>query len=210
MKALWLMTFAALAACHSPLSRDPRIASAFAGVDAAPTPLVTAAALATEGDGPRARISAGVEVGAAAGSSASLVAVEGELAVGNHLAVVPRLVHYNYSWEGEGDFTDEATEKGDGTGAGVELRFYPKQALDGIYVGLGAAAFPVNDWEYRDGSYREAGDSTTFTVYASGGYMIRLGEHFSLGPTALVGSFLSDSPETGVFAGIGLRFGIDF
>lgn len=216
MKLLWIVPFAAIAACHSPAPAPAAFpADSVFGEARAPAiraPLAQAPAPSTPPNdaGPRARVSAGIEVGAGAGSFGSLFAVEGEIPVGERIAIVPRILSYSYSWEGEGDFTDDAEEDGDGTGFGAEVRFYPKKVLEGFYVGAGAGVFPLSDWEYRDGGTVETGDSASFTAYGATGYMFEVGDRFSFGPTAILGSYVSDSPESGVYGGVGIRFGINF
>jgi hypothetical protein len=202
-----LSLLAVLAACQSPVTSTPLVSTAFRGAAANSTPATRSA---PAGDRPSARVAAGIEVGAGGDSVGSIVTVEGESPLGDKISIAPRVMRYDYSWEGEGDFTDNAEEDGDGVGIGAEIRFYPQNVLDGFYVGAGAAVFPASDWEYRDGSTVETGDDTSFTAYGSAGYMFNLGERFFIGPTAIVGSYVSDSPESGFYGGVGLRFGINF
>jgi hypothetical protein len=126
--------------------------------------------------------------------------------LGSKLTIAPRIMSYNYSWEDE-------SEDGDGTGIGAELRFYPREDRSGFYIGGGLGWFLNNSWEYTDANSpinNESGDSAAFTVYAGTGYMFRIGQRFVIGPTAILGSYISDSPESGPYAGIGIRFGVNF
>jgi len=160
----------------------------------------------TAGEVPVSQIGVGAEFGAGADATGALFHGEWEFALGERLALAARLLHFTYTWEGEGDFTDDAEEDGEGTGVGAEVRFYPRRAFDGFYVGAGIGLFPIAEWEYTDGSLREEGDDVSFAGHASLGYCIRTGRSFAITPTLIIGSYVSDSPESGPFGGLGLSF----
>ncbi|MBK8974362.1 MAG: hypothetical protein IPM29_00390 [Planctomycetes bacterium] len=115
-------------------------------------------------------------------------------------------MRYDDRSTGGGEHTDDADETGHRTGVGVEARCYPEQSLDGFYVGAGV--FPPTSWDCQDGGYEESGDETAFAVDGSAGYIWMLGDKFSLRPTAIGGSYHTDFPESGAFAGLGVRFGL--
>lgn len=199
-----------LAACetYSPVgSLSPRLPSS--GFDyAVATGAAPARSLAAIGERPRFRLSTGIEAGVGADSSGSLFAVEGEIPLGSKLTIAPRIMSYDYSWEDEFEFED-----GEGTGIGAELRFYPREDRSGFYIGGGLGWFFDNSWEYTDVNFpsnNESGDKAAFTAYAGTGYMFRIGQRFVIGPTAALGSYISDSPESGPYAAIGIRFGVNF
>jgi hypothetical protein len=143
-------------------------------------------------------------------SSGTLASAEVEFPTSEHSTITGRILSYDYEWEEDEDFNPDE-EEGSGTGFAFEYRYYPKQVMDGFYIGAGLGLFPVADWEFREnGVVTETGDSLSSTVYGSMGYAIRAGEHFTITPTFAAGSYISDSPESGPYAGLGIRFSFGF
>jgi len=144
----------------------------------------------------------GAEFGVGPDAVGSLITVEAEFPVGDKISVAGRFLSYDYSFD-DGD----TEEDGDGRGLGGEFRFYPQEALKGFYVGAGAGFFFDASYETRNslGFVTETGDSSTFAPYGAVGYTFRFGKTFALTPTFIIGTYVSDSPESGPFAGLGLR-----
>jgi hypothetical protein len=83
------------------------------------------------------------------------------------------------------------TTTGQGLGGGPELRFYPRRALDGFWLGLGLLYFPFTDFEsVGEARERTSGmvftqelepDEIDFVPYGALGWTLRTGGPFSIG-----------------------------
>lgn len=61
-----------------------------------------------------------------------------------------------------------------------EIRFYPKQAFKGFYIGahIGGSAFKVQKWEYKNTNYYQEGYN--YLLGGTLGYQTKLSEKFAL------------------------------
>ncbi|MCZ6688814.1 MAG: hypothetical protein O7H41_04340 [Planctomycetota bacterium] len=163
----------------------------------------------------RFQVSVRGEVGGGGDGVGSISGVEFEIRLPKGFSVAPMYLYYQYTYDEDGG-PDE--EEGYGGGPGVEFRWYAtRDAFRGFYLGMGASLL-FGHWE---GDYDETGDGTaesheeddevSIEVHSSLGYTFRIGPHFAISPTLIVGDYITSADEgSGVFAGVGLRLSVGF
>ena len=181
--------------------------------------VVTIPVAMAQSDLPTSQISIGGEfgLGAAVGedeAEGSLVTLEWEFKLAKSTTLAARLMAFDYEWNND-EFPFREEEDGDGIGIGAEIRWYlTKEAFAGFWLAGGLGLFD-GDWVFQedvtgDGNFdsfaREEGDDLAVEAHFGLGYTFRFGRRFALAPTFIIGNYESDSPETGVYAGLGLRF----
>ena len=174
--------------------------------------LIAGLASCTTVNGRKAQIGAGFEAGSDFdASSGTITHVEAEFALNEHVTVAGRLMHYAYQWSEEESYYYGEEEEGSGVGLAAEFRYYPKHAYEAFYLGVGLGIFPITEWEStQNGHVTDRGDEMAFAAYGSMGYAIPIAQNITLTPTLILGSYESDSPESGVYGGIGLRLAFGF
>lgn len=165
---------------------------------------------------PDFQISLGALFGGGADATGNLVGIEGEIPFLDNFSVAAQLLRYEYHFEEDDDeFTAE--EDGDGIGIGAEARWFPRRSLDGFYIGAGVGVYPFTDWEFTETNTRtgqvvdfEDGDDVAIESHGTLGWMFRIGRHVALTPVFTFGTYITDSPESGPYAGLGLRVSVGF
>ena len=114
----------------------------------------------------------------------SVVMLEYERLVSPAWSVFGRVSRLSYRWD-DGFYVEE----GDGNGFGLGMRWYPRQAMEGFYVG-GALSLFKSDWDWREGARRGSGDTRSVQWGAEAGYRFKLGAKVSVTPAINVGSWL--------------------
>ncbi|MCI0342040.1 MAG: hypothetical protein L0216_13000, partial [Planctomycetales bacterium] len=161
--------------------------------------------------------------GGVADASGYLFEGEAEFRVAKPLGLAAALVHYGYEW-GNGERLAPGVraeeEEGEGYGLGAELRWYTSgRAFGGFYLGAGVSAFPFARWTSRQdddlsGVYEEdeirRGRDAVYDVHAALGFTWRPHKGFALSPNVIFGNFFSRSPDSGLYAGVGLRGSLGF
>lgn len=152
------------------------------------------------------QLGGGAEFGGDGDSDGTVIHAEAEFVLADNLTVAGRLLAYDYEYEDEefGEF-----EEGSGEGLGAEIRYYPKSALDGFYIGAGIGVYPTAEYDYREPGFTESDDGTSVDLHAAVGYAFRM-ERFSITPTLILGNYSGVTREVGGFGGIGLRLGYAF
>ncbi|MCZ6602709.1 MAG: hypothetical protein O6952_06870 [Planctomycetota bacterium] len=161
----------------------------------------------------RFQISVRGEVGVGGDGVGSISGLEFEIRLPKGFSVAPMYLYYQYTWE-----DDPEEEEGYGGGPGVEVRWYAtRDAFRGFYMGFGAS-YLIGHWE---GEYDEDGDGVVETiedddevsieVHTSLGYTFRIGPHFAISPTFILGDYITTAEEgSGAFIGVGLRLSVGF
>ena len=163
----------------------------------------------------RFQVSLRGEIGGSPEAVGSISGLEFEFRLPRGFSVAPMLIYYQYRWE---DDPDE--EDGYGSGPGVEARWYvTREAFRRFYLGVGASILSGH-WE---GEYDENGndridpgeddedDEVSIEVHGALGHTFRIGSHFGISPTFIVGNYVTSAEEGGgVFAGVGLRLSVAF
>lgn len=167
--------------------------------------------------------------GAAAVSSAggnvtaSYPTVECQIGLGRLVSITAGLGSLSYTYTGNSYGYSPYTEEGRGTGASVDVKFYPgMEMFNGFYVGPGLGVIPV-EVDYTDtfnaygyntvtrGSY----SGTGVEVHAKLGWMFQAGP-IRIDPNLQVGYFLAmpsnqeRSATMSVFVLAGINVGIQF
>ncbi len=172
---------------------------------------------------PDRQFSIGVESGAGADifsdedSEGSLITLEYEFKLSETAVIAARVMAFDYDFDND-EVLGREEEDGDGTGVGAEFRWYvQKESFDGFWLGVGVGVFFDSEWENRedfngngvfDANEITTGDDTALEAHFSLGYTFRVNSRLGITPTFIVGTYESDSPEAGVFGGLGVRFNI--
>ena len=161
------------------------------------------------------QVSLRAEIGAGPGAVGYILGPEAEFRLPRGLAITAHILHYAYHWE-----EDDDEEDGQGTGPGFEFRWYvARRAHEGFYIGSGSTIlFGQWEGEYDDNgdgiiqpSEEDDGSEVSFEFHAAMGYMFQPSPNFAIGPTTILGWYVTSAEEGGgVFAGIGFRLGVLF
>lgn len=160
------------------------------------------------GAGSALALDAVVTVGAMGMAGPDLTAAAGygeyEQAVTDKLTVVARAGYLSYAYD-----DDVYQEDGQGPGVNAGVRFYPRRALHGFYVGAHLGLWQT-EWDWKDDvgqtyESRGDGDSTAAEVDAVVGF--RFGERVQINPSLQIGQFLNDDSELGFYGIVGVAVG---